>query len=419
MPDSYVGNLPEFVPGEDEWSEYLERLDSYFVINSVTEDATKKNFLLNAIGGKTYHVLRNLLVPKKPKDATLTEITNAMSQHFEPKPSEIVQRYKFNSCYRKSEQSIAEYVARLQELGQHCNYGSTLSEMLRDRLVCGSNDDRIQRRLLAEPRLTFKQAFEIAVACENAAKNIATLQGNGSESSPVNRVASSTRPKSKLRCYRCLGQHIAPECPFIDKECFACHSIGHTRVACKKKKPDDANETKPAARPEKKFPSKRKPTEKPVRAVEVDEESGNEEEYPLYNVTDSTSSPIWISVSINQQASLSMEFDTGASVSLISAKTLENLNLSPPPKILPTRIKLSVPGGHRLKALGYCNVHVSCMGASADLQLYVSEEKCPSLFGRPWFYALRIPIQDVLPVYSVSTHYDEPIDKIKLNKLVD
>ncbi len=45
---------------------------------------------------------------------------------------------------------MTEYVAELRRLAQSCNYGATLEQMLRDRIVCGINDDRIQRRLLAD-----------------------------------------------------------------------------------------------------------------------------------------------------------------------------------------------------------------------------------------------------------------------------
>lgn len=37
-----------------------------------------------------------------------------------------------------------EYVAVLRKLAQDCNYGDKLPEMLCDRLVCGTEDDRIQ-----------------------------------------------------------------------------------------------------------------------------------------------------------------------------------------------------------------------------------------------------------------------------------
>ena len=42
--------------------------------------------------------------------------------------------------------------------------------MIRDRIVCGINDNRIQHRLLQENELTYKQAYDIAQAMETASK---------------------------------------------------------------------------------------------------------------------------------------------------------------------------------------------------------------------------------------------------------
>lgn len=67
---------------------------------------------------------------------------------------------------RAAKETVTEYVAVLRELAQHCNYGDKLKEMLHDRLVCGIADDRIQRRLLAEPELTFDRALKVAQAIE-------------------------------------------------------------------------------------------------------------------------------------------------------------------------------------------------------------------------------------------------------------
>ena len=64
------------------------------------------------------------------------------------------------------------YVEELKKLSTECEYGDSLNEMIRDRLVCGVNDRRIQRSLLAEPDLTFKKAMEIAQAMEAADKNV-------------------------------------------------------------------------------------------------------------------------------------------------------------------------------------------------------------------------------------------------------
>ena len=49
--------------------------------------------------------------------------------------------------------------------------------MLHDRLVVGVDDIVLQRRLLAEPRLTLKKATEIALAHETALKDAKAIQG--------------------------------------------------------------------------------------------------------------------------------------------------------------------------------------------------------------------------------------------------
>ena len=66
-------------------------------------------------------------------------------------------------------------MAALREIAQYCNYGSTLDEMLRDRLVSGVQHAVVQKELLAEKDRTFKSALEIALALEIAHKNAREL----------------------------------------------------------------------------------------------------------------------------------------------------------------------------------------------------------------------------------------------------
>ena len=75
----------------------------------------------------------------------------------------------------------------LRKLTEHCNVGECFPEMLRDRLVCGINDKKIQRRVLAEQDLTLKKAEEIVLGEELAAKHVVDIQ---SETTPskVNQV---------------------------------------------------------------------------------------------------------------------------------------------------------------------------------------------------------------------------------------
>jgi len=61
-------------------------------------------------------------------------------------------------------------IVELRRLSEYCEFGSMLNEIIRDRIVCGIADDRIQRRLLSEPELTFEKAVELSLAIELASK---------------------------------------------------------------------------------------------------------------------------------------------------------------------------------------------------------------------------------------------------------
>ena len=73
-------------------------------------------------------------------------------------------------------ETVAGYVAALRKLAEHCNFGDTLDEMLRDRLVCGIANAAIQKCLLTEPELTFTKAVTIVQAVELTEKGTRELQ---------------------------------------------------------------------------------------------------------------------------------------------------------------------------------------------------------------------------------------------------
>ena len=76
-------------------------------------------------------------------------------------------------------------------------------------MICGVNDERIQRRLLAESQLDFKKALELATAMEIADKNTRDIQqGNSVEKpkeQPVNRLSKQQCKHAARECYRCRG----------------------------------------------------------------------------------------------------------------------------------------------------------------------------------------------------------------------
>ena len=72
---------------------------------------------------------------------------------------------------------MAEYVTELHNLSELCDFKDTLEDMLQYRLVWGITDPHIQHCSLAEDKLTFIKAQELAHAMELATKDIKKTQG--------------------------------------------------------------------------------------------------------------------------------------------------------------------------------------------------------------------------------------------------
>ena len=228
--------LDEFDPesGED-WIQYIERMEYYFLANEITSSDKQRAVLISAMGAKSYKLLRNLITPKASSNKSFKELVEAMTKHFCPPPSEIVQRFKFNTRVRKPGESVANYIAELQALSQNCNFGDTLELMLRDRIMCGINDVQTQKRLLVEKDLSFAKAKEIALGLESAVQGARDIQIPSSGT--VHNVVEK-KTTNYTKCFRCgRTNHAAPQCRYKDAVCKKCNKTGylakvHNGCAC-------------------------------------------------------------------------------------------------------------------------------------------------------------------------------------------
>ena len=53
---------------------------------------------------------------------SLADITTKLSEHYDPKPLVIVERYHFHKREQAPTESLAEYVAELRRLAAKCNF---------------------------------------------------------------------------------------------------------------------------------------------------------------------------------------------------------------------------------------------------------------------------------------------------------
>jgi len=109
-----------------------------------------------------------------------------------------------------------------------------------------------QKRLLAEPDLSFNKALVLAQGLETAAKEVDELKGSQSSGTvpvkrePVNSVQQNEPPKGPVTCYHCGVQgHLLTACKHRDKVCCKCNKRGHLVRVCKSSKTTPAKPATP------------------------------------------------------------------------------------------------------------------------------------------------------------------------------
>ena len=321
------GTVTAFDRSKEDWTSYVERLDFYFAANDVTTDEKKRAILLSACGASTYKLIRSLIEPDKLNSTPYTDITKSVKEHYDPKPSSIVQRHKFNTRIRAPGETIAAYVAALRELAEHCDYKDTLSDMLRDRLVCGVNHEVIQQKLMSTKNLTYTTALEFAQAIEAAEKNAQHVATNSNPPTPQTQgvhytpaTASKSRPKgknakgssssqgSRLSCHRCGGPHLATGCRFKEAVCYVCRKRGHIARVCRSK-------------------GRRSQGAHCVQEDSEHHKTSGDQSYSMFTVKGQTTDPIFKEVHINN-VPVKMELDTGASLSVVTYSTYQEIRES-------------------------------------------------------------------------------------------
>lgn len=404
-----LGKIDPFDPEQEEWPQYVERLDQFFEANDLTGDekATKRRAtFLTVIGPGPYKLLRSLLSPVKPTDKTYEELVKKLTEHYSPIPSEVMQRFRFNSRSRKTGESVADYLAALRRLAEHCNYGDTLEKMLRDRLVWGINDAGIQKKLLQEnDPLTLARALTVAQGAESADKNLKEMKAPPQELDSTSSSQTSVRVKSEpiqkvnarkklttatkegaqggVICHRCGHPgHLATTCRFKDQVCHRCKKRGHLARVCR---------SKPKTFPPTQGTQSKRPTSQPVRQVgEESEDDSDDSLRPIYTLEqerDTRLPPIKVQVVLDH-CSVPMEVDTGASVSIMP-ETLYR-QLWPRRGLKETTIRLQTYSKEPIAVVGVTDVQVAYEGQTATLPLVVVKGGGPTLLGRNWLSHIRL-----------------------------
>ncbi|XP_077792740.1 uncharacterized protein LOC144329275 [Podarcis muralis] len=247
-----------FNPASGDWEAYASRFTFLLEAKGVTdeEDAKKRAIFFSICGEETFEIARALLAPEDVATVPYKTIMEQLNGHFSPQPSVVARRNAFYAKRQAPGETITGFVTSLRQAARFCNF-SELENMLRDRLIGGLKDEKLQRRLYAKKDLTFQVALEEALATEAAERSTQGAWPNlpsqprvhhedltddsGSDREEVHRVQQRTQaahiPQLPRReggnCASCGESHERRTCRFRNAECRQCRKSGHIAQVCR------------------------------------------------------------------------------------------------------------------------------------------------------------------------------------------
>ena len=262
-----VGNakgMPDFDPETEpttvgvRWTKWIRGFSRFAGAEGVTDIDQLYDLLLYNTGEKVQDIW-DITYPEGgdalPNENKYERLIRLLTAHFKPQINVTYERHVFRQMKQKEEENIDQFVVRLSEKAQYCEFADK-NEQIRDQVIQMCKSNRVKRELLRKgTNLTLVNLREIARSVESTDEQMKQMTSSGA-SGGVNRVDNKPkygqsrkfqpRPPSGARsqssrpvtCYSCGYEghtNKDEKCPAKGKLCNKCGNSGHFASRCKTK----------------------------------------------------------------------------------------------------------------------------------------------------------------------------------------
>ena len=402
-PLSMVGNVAE------NWVKFKRRFEIYITATGKKKEKDQAKLIAifcHIAGDEAVEFLST--VPEGDQK-TLKDVLRVFDDYCNPRKNVTVERYKFNSAYQGSDESIQTFVTRLKILATTCDFGDIKNELIRDRIIVGIKDDNLRRKLLSIKELTLENAVDVllaSIAAKEGNKTVKPENSHVKEEVDIDWVANSKgrggynkngnqyqntqqtsqrdvfyrpgnrgrgnfrrfqqqtdrvnyRQQTDARCTKCGLTHGNDSCPAREQLCYHCNRVGHYSRRCFFKSQQVASLELDEEKPDTHDDSDLVLDGLDLWTVQIEN----------VDVTDSDSSTDWTTTLVFNNIGIKFKLDTGAQGNVISYNDFCKIPNKPPPNY--TEDRLVAYSGNVIPHQGKVTLLTKCNGAMYTAEFFV------------------------------------------------
>ncbi|XP_063631772.1 uncharacterized protein LOC134802967 [Cydia splendana] len=181
LPFSFTNNLENVTSGNlsKEWEKWRKSFQVYYEACELSKKSAQvqMSILLHVIGEQC----REVHAQFEGTFASLKDLLDKFESFFSPKKNITIERHRFFTRCQKQSESIEQYAFELKKLASACEFKELIDDLIRDRLICGIQENVLRERLLREPDLTLKKSLEICNIAQISKVQAGSIKKESSE----------------------------------------------------------------------------------------------------------------------------------------------------------------------------------------------------------------------------------------------
>uniref|UniRef100_A0A6B0V865 Putative tick transposon n=1 Tax=Ixodes ricinus TaxID=34613 RepID=A0A6B0V865_IXORI len=221
------------------WRIFKQRFELFLTASEPSDKprpkSSKAALLLSIAGEEAIEIFNTFNFAEDESNADYATVVKKFEEYCAAQHNEVHERYVFRNKVQAPGEPFEHFLRELKKQARLCNFDAQMDSMIRDQIVYGTNDDKVQQKLLRDNSLTLQKAEQVCKAAEVSEAHKKIWAGEQKQVDPIHKTSASYDKKQPklFNCGKCGRTHAPRSCPAFGLTCKKCQKQNHFAKCCR------------------------------------------------------------------------------------------------------------------------------------------------------------------------------------------